>query len=301
MLFFPIKYDPPVYRPPSEAESLLIPVTSGCSHNKCTFCGMYREKSYLVRPVPDILSDLEKALAFYQSRHIPVRKIFLCDGDALAAPMEVLVPVLERANELFPRLKRIGIYATARNILEKTDEELKALAQRKLNLAYLGIESGSDEVLRMVVKGNTAAEMKQASLKLMSSGWQLSVIIMLGLGGKKLTSIHSSETSKLISAIVPDFFSFLTTAPVPGTPYHAMIEKNRIEPLTTKGLLEEMRDILDNIVCEGKIIFRANHVSNQFPLGGILPRDRAKLVDTLDEWISDCPEGSYPAIDPCML
>lgn len=292
-MFFepPIAYEPPVFRPPSEWKSLLIQVTIGCSNNKCTYCDMYRSKTYRVRPIDQIKKDLEKCAASGMSPD----KIFLCDGDALGAPMEILVETLDAINSLFPDVRRVGIYATAENILEKTDEELKLLASKKLDIAYLGLESGDDKVLHMIVKGNTAQEMLEASLKIKDCGFKLSTIAMLGVGGKKYSKQHVENTAKMLSQTNPQFFSFLTTFAVPGTPYHTMIERGLIEPLTSKELLIEMHDILEASTFDlNQVIFRANHVSNAHPLGGTLPRDKDVILKTVKEWIAQTPEGVYP-------
>lgn len=292
-MFFepPITYEPPVFRPPSEWKSLLIQLTIGCSNNKCTYCDMYRSKTYRVRPTEDIIRDLEKCASAGQSPD----KIFLCDGDALGAPMEVLEKTLDAIKRLFPDARRVGIYATAENILEKTEEELKLLSSKNLTIAYLGLESGDDKVLHMIVKGNTADEMREASLKIKSCGFKLSTIAMLGVGGQKYSRQHVENTAKMLSATAPQFFSFLTTFSVPGTPYHKMIERGSIQPLTSKELLIEMHDIIELSSFElNPIIFRANHVSNAHPLGGTLPRDKDKILETLKQWIAATPEGVYP-------
>lgn len=289
----PIQYNTPVYRPPSEGRSLLIQVTIGCSNNKCTYCDMYRSKTYRVRPQEDINRELD---ACFNSGLDP-EKVFLCDGDALGAPQEILIATLDKINELWPNVRRIGIYATASNILEKTEEELNLLSSKKLNIAYLGLESGDDKVLHMIVKGNTAKEMIDASLKIKRCGFKLSTIAMLGVGGKKYSKQHVENTAKILSATAPEFFSFLTTFSVPGTPYHKMVERGSIEPLTSKELLTEMHDILEQATFDlNSIIFRANHVSNMHPLGGTLPRDKDIILKQIQSWISATPEGAYPKV-----
>ncbi len=298
-MFFthPIQYDQPVYRPPSEWRSLLIQVTIGCSNNMCTYCDMYRSKKYRVRELPDIIGELEKCAR----SNLNPSKIFLCDGDALGAPMETLVPVLEAINRLFPKVERVGIYATAENILNKTPEELRLLSSLKLNIAYLGLESGDDKILHMVVKGNTAKEMTEASLKIKANGFKLSTIAMLGIGGKKFSANHIENTAKILSETNPEYFSFLTTFAVPGTPYHRMVERGSIEPLTSKELLVEMREILAKARFDlNPVLFRANHVSNARPVGGELPRDKDMILAELDEWIRQTPEGVYPKMPASM-
>lgn len=297
---FPISYENPVFRPPSEARSFLLQVTIGCSNNLCTYCDMYRSKKFRERSLRDIFSDLDKAKKYFNEINYLPKRIFLCDGDALAASMDLLVPVLERINELFPNLDRISSYATAQNMLDKSEEELKLLVKLKLKMAYLGLESGSDKVLHMIVKRNTQADMINGSQKLLRSGMNLSIIAMLGIGGQKWSKEHVEETAKVISTIAPQYFSFLTTVAIPGTPYHKMVERGLIELLTSKELLVEMRDILAHISSNSKMLFRANHVSNQYPLGGQFPEDKNTLVRVVHEWVVNTPEGIYPPIPSSM-
>ncbi len=285
----------PVYRPPSEANSLLIQVTIGCSNNKCTYCEMYRAKNYQVRPIEAILKDIKSAADYFSSFGQNPDKVFLCDGDALGAPMEILIPTLESLNSLFPQLRRVGVYSTAKNILNKTEEELKILASKNLTIAYLGLESGDDEVLAMILKGNTSKEMLEASLKIKRCGFKLSTIAMLGVGGKKYTQQHALQTAKLIGESSPHFFSILTTCALPDTPYQRMIEKGFIQPLTSKELFQEMYDMINLAEFKSNpVIFRANHVSNMHPLGGVLPRDKKIVLENLKRWIESTPEGVYP-------
>ena len=288
-----IKYDEPVFRPPSEGRSLLIQQTIGCSNNKCTYCNMYRSKSYRVRPVADVLKDIELAAKMYSNTYAGPEKIFLCDGDALGAPTQDLVLTLKHIQEFFPHVKRVGVYATAQNMLDKSLDELKELQSLGLTIAYLGLESGCDQVLHMVVKGNTAQEMVEGCKKLTQAGIDLSVIAMLGLGGKKFSKTHITETAKVISAISPQYLSFLTTIAVPGTPYHRMVERG-FEMLTVKELIGEMGQIMAQCKFENKTIFRTNHVSNMYPIGGNLPQDLSSILGQLEKWYQECPDGTYP-------
>lgn len=252
---------------------------------------MYRSKNYRERSFAEIEADILKVKA----SGIEPEKVFLCDGDALGAPMELLEPVLLLLRETFPDLRRVGIYATAENMLAKSLEELKRLKELGLEIAYLGLESGDDKILHMIVKGNTAAEMIEGSLRLKSAGIKLSTIVMLGVGGQKYSEQHIFETAKVISETCPEFFSFLTTFSVPGTPYHRMVERGLIEPLTSKMLMYEMYRILElSKFDKNQVIFRANHVSNQYPLGGTLPRDKDKLVAMVKKWWQETPEGLFP-------
>ena len=262
---------------------------------------MYREKAFRIRRLDEVERDLEIAASYYGKRGETVRKLFLCDGDALSAPSDIILSVLERANALFPGLRRIGVYATARNVLEKSDEELRLLRKQKLSIAYIGLESGSDEVLGSVRKGNTGREVIEAVGRLRQCDWQTSLIVMLGLGGRALSKRHREQTVEAVSQASPRFLSFLTTVAVPGTPYFRKIEKEELEPLTTLELLEEMHYLLKNICSQQSMIFRANHVSNPFPLEGVLPKDRERLLSTLAAWIRECPAGVYPHSDPFIL
>jgi len=297
---FPISYEEPVFRPPSEGKSFLIQLTIGCSNNLCTYCDMYRSKKYRERTFSEVKEDLLKSKEYFSKTGYIPKRIFLCDGDALAASMDLLVPTLELINELFPDLDRIAVYATAQNMLDKTEEDLKKLVSLKLNMAYLGLESGCDDILKMIVKRNTRADMVNGSQKLIQSGFKLSIIAMLGIGGEKHSKAHIEDTATIVSEISPHYFSFLTTVAIPGTPYFKMVERGLIKPLTSKMLLVEMRDILDQINPSREILFRANHVSNQFPLGGSLSRDRKTLVKTVHKWMVSTPEGEFPPIPHSM-
>jgi radical SAM superfamily enzyme YgiQ (UPF0313 family) len=262
---------------------------------------MYRSKTYRERSFEEIREDLLKTHTYFQSLNYQPRRVFLCDGDALGASTELLVKVLDLIIELFPSVERVGIYATAQNMLDKSDEDLRLLASKKLTIAYLGLESGDDKVLHMIVKGNNSSDMIEGARKLKRANIDLSVIAMLGVGGKKHSKNHVTETSKIISEISPKFFSFLSTVAVPGTPYKTMVDRGLIQELSTKELTQEMFDILSNIEAKSNILFRANHVSNQFPLGGSLPADRPLLLKTITKWLEQIPEGVYPDVPPHML
>ncbi len=291
MYNFPISYEEPVFRPPSEWRSLLIQVTIGCSNNKCTYCDMYRSKVYRERSFEDIKADIHKCA----KAGVRPEKVFLCDGDALGAPTSLLVKVLKEIKLQFPENRRVGVYATAENILEKSEEDLIELHDLGLDIAYLGLETGDDKILHMIVKGNTAAEMTEASLKIKKCGLKLSTIAMLGVGGQKYSEQHIEGTAKILSATCPEYFSFLTTFSVPGTPYHTMIERGLISPLTSKQLFIEMYEILNQSTFNlNSVIFRANHVSNQNPIGGVLPKDTQKILTQLKYWIDSTPEGLFP-------
>lgn len=297
---FPISYQEPIFRPPSEGNSFLIQVTIGCSNNHCTYCDMYRSKKYTERSFLEIEKELNESKKYFTTHGYEPKRIFLCDGDALGASTDLLVSTLKLINKLYPNLDRIGIYATAQNMLDKSEEELKLLASLKLNMAYLGLESGSDKVLHMIAKGNNRDDMVKGSLKLRKSGFKLSIIAMLGIGGERFSNEHIEDTGSIISEISPEYFSFLTTMAIPGTPFYKMVERGTIKELTSKKMFEEMKEIILKIKPSSDILFRANHVSNQFPLGGSLPLDTEKITKTLSDWIRQTPENVYPPKPSCM-
>jgi radical SAM superfamily enzyme YgiQ (UPF0313 family) len=276
-----MRYHGMVIRPPSEAESYILQVTYGCSHNRCTFCGTYADKPYEARPIEEVLEDV--ALAGAQ---IPdTRRVFLADGNALALDTQRLVAVLDALAAAFPRLRRVGIYASARDILGKTASELSALQQRKLEIVYLGLESGSDEVLRRVRKEITAAQMVEAVQKLRGAGIRTSVIALLGLGGKELSQEHAAQTGRVVSAMNPEYCSMLTLMLIPGTELHRQWQSGTFELPGPQELLGELRQVIAGLEGLSRCIFRTNHASNYLPLAGTLSRDKARLLDALDEAI----------------
>ncbi|MBI5360427.1 MAG: radical SAM protein [Planctomycetes bacterium] len=282
-------YKGTVIRPPSEADSLLIQVTYGCSHDKCAFCGTYPGKAFKIRTFAEIKADLEWAKKNIDGEF---RRIFLCDGDAMCLSFNKLMEILNLINSLFPDIQRIGIYANARNILAKTEEELTEFSRNKLTIAYLGLESGSDKILKAVNKGSTAREMTDAVIRAQKCGIKMSVIGLLGLGGRKLSREHALETARVCNAMNPRFLSFLTLMLVPGTPLCDDYENGRFELLTAGEMLEELHLIVTNLELNGTI-FRTNHASNYAPLEGTLPKDKDKLLRLLKTYL----RGEAPVKD----
>ena len=229
-----MRYEGMVIRPPSEANSYVLQVAYGCSHNRCTFCGTYADKAFRARPIQEVLEDIALARA-----EIPdTRCVFLADGNALVLGAERLVTILDTLASAFPRLRRVGIYANARDILGKTDVELAALRQRKLHIVYLGLESGSDEVLRRVHKGITAAQMVEAVQRLKRAGMRASVIGLLGLGGAELSAEHAEATGRVVSAMDPEYFSMLTVMLIPGTELHRQWRQGTFKLPVPEDLLQ---------------------------------------------------------------
>ena len=272
-----------VIRPPSEAESYILQVTYGCSHNKCTFCPTYLDKSFRVRPVNEVMGDIEIA----QNLMPQTRRVFLADGNALVLSNQKLMPILDTLNSSFPGLQRVGIYANAGDILRKTDQELKELSAKKLLIIYIGLESGSNRVLKKVNKGATAEEMIEAVNKAQNAGFKVSVIGLLGLGGTDLWKEHAVATGKAVSAMNPLYFSLLTLMIVPGTELYRQWEEKEFilsEPL---DMLREMRVVIENINVSSGCIFRTNHASNYLPLAGRLPNDKERLLKVIDQALAE--------------
>ena len=274
-----MRYQGMVIRPPSEANSYILQVSYGCSHNRCTFCGTYRDKPFQVRPIQEVLEDI----ALAQARFPDTRCVFLADGNALVLDAESLTRILDELASGFPRLRRVGIYANARDVLGKTDAELAALRQRKLAIVYLGLESGSDEVLRRVQKGITAAEMVEAVQRLKRADIRASVIGLLGLGGTELSAEHAEETGRVVSAMDPEYFSMLTVMLIPGTELYKQRQQGTFELPQPEDLLQELRQVIARCDNLSRCIFRTDHASNYLPLAGTLSRDKAELLASIDE------------------
>jgi len=285
-----MRYQGTVVRPPSEARSYLLQVTLGCSHNRCTFCGTYLDKPFRVRPEEDVLDDVATAGA----RFPETRRVFLCDGNALVLGTGRLVRVLDALDASFPLLGRVGIYANARDLLSKSDADLRTLCEKKLRIVYLGLESGSDEVLRRIDKGATAGEMVEAVRKAKRAGMRVSVIALLGIGGADLSAQHAEATGRAVGAMDPHYLSMLTLMLVPGTTLHRQWQSGEFAMMGPEALLRELRRVVTHLDGLSRCIFRTNHASNYLPLAGTLARDKARLLAVLDEALS----GGGPALRP---
>jgi len=270
-----INYNYPVFRPPSEADSLILQVTTGCSHNKCLFCYMYKSKTFSIKPI-----DLIKQEIKYFSTYYSPKKAFLCDGDPLVMDTKDLIDILKTLNSYF-NLNRISIYATSQNILKKKEEELKDLKDNGLSLAYIGLESGDDCVLEYMKKGSTVKEIIESVLRLKKVGIKTSVMAILGLGGKERTREHAIGTAKAISIMNPEFFSTLTLIVDTISPLYTLIREKKFKMLSEKEILLEHKTIIENI--DGhNIIFRSNHASNIISIGGILSRDKNDIIKKIE-------------------
>ena len=267
-----------IYRPPSEANSMLLQVTIGCSHNRCTYCDMYRDKSFSAKPWLGIEADLREAARLGPG----FDKVFLCDGDALILSTRRLLQILEGVRRHLPWVRRVGTYADTRSVGRKTVAELEELREAGLEILYHGMESGDDDVLEFIDKGGTVAEVEDMADKLRAAGMTHSVIILLGVGGEKLSRQHASNTAKVLTRIDPPFVGALTTTVIPGTPLHRMQEAGEFTLPGKFQLLEELR----TVVAESqftKCRFSSNHASNYLPIRSVLPRDQKQIVSIIDE------------------
>ncbi|MEW9096854.1 MAG: radical SAM protein [Clostridiaceae bacterium] len=273
-----MRYEGVVYRPPSEANSLIVQVTIGCAHNKCTFCGMYKGKKFRIRKIEEILGDLIQARNYYSR----VERIFLADGDALCLKTKDLKQILYKIRELFPECNRIGIYATPRDVLNKSLEELIELRDLGLGIIYMGLESGSEKILKEINKGVTKEEMIIAGKKVKESDIPLSITLISGLGGKENWEKHALESAEVISIIDPDYLGLLTLMVEDGTELYEKISKSEFSLLNPKEIMLETKTMLQNIYVTN-CIFRSNHASNYVALKGTLPQDKEILLNKIYE------------------
>jgi radical SAM superfamily enzyme YgiQ (UPF0313 family) len=283
---WPLKYEEPVFRPPSEATSLILQLTVGCSWNRCTFCGMYRGKDYRVRPVEELREEI-RTIAPAATR---VRRIFLADGDALAAPLEVLEQVLGEIGEAMPWVQRVGIYGDSGAILTKGTGELEKLRGMGLGIIYFGAESGDPETLRAVRKGATLERQIEACQIVREAGLKLSVMVLLGLAGRRESERHARATGRFLARAAPTFGAALTVTPVPGTEMHAAVEDGSFELPDQWGMLQELQWMLEDM--DGyRGVFHANHASNYLPLKLRLPRDREATIELLESVVAERDES----------
>lgn len=266
-------------RPPSEANSLLLPITIGCSHNTCTFCGTYTNVKFRIRTLEDIKRDIDEVAKNYSWS---LRRVFLENGDAIIAPQRRLVEVLKYLNEKFPNLEKIGSYTTPQAALIKSVDELKELHGLGLTIAYLGVETGDEELLKKIDKGATYAQIVEAGRKIKQAGITLSVTVILGLGGPEGSENHALKTARILSDIDPDFAGALTIMLVPGTPLHKDWEEGRFELITPLQSLAELKMIIENANFTD-CFFTANHASNYLPIKARLPKQKAAVLKLITE------------------
>lgn len=273
-----MRYQGRIFRPPSEADSYILQATIGCSWNKCTYCDMYRDKQFAVRPLAETLADVADAGRTYGDA---VQKVFVADGDALVLDMDHWRAILAACRTAFPRLRRVSCYAMAANVQAKTPEHLRELHDLGLELLYIGPESGDDATLRRIAKGSTAADHTAAAQRAHAAGMQLSVIFLLGAGGEERSEAHARASAELATAMDPRFLSALTLTVVPGTPIARAEAKGLFTMPDVATTLRELRTFVAH-AAPTDAIFRTNHASNRLVLGGRLPRDRDTILQAID-------------------
>ncbi|MCL2564955.1 MAG: radical SAM protein [Defluviitaleaceae bacterium] len=277
-----MRYVGRIFRPPSEAHSLIVQSTIGCSHNKCDFCDMYKEKLFRIREIQSVLDDLTEARQKYRS----VWRIFIADGDALVRTTEDWIKILEHIRAFFPECERVSSYGTPRSVLNKSNEDLELLHSLGLYMIYMGLESGSDAVLESINKGETVDEIVDAGIKIKESGIKASVTVISGLGGTGLWEDHAIKTSKALSLIKPDYIGLLTLMLVEGTPLYERNARGEFEVPNPMEIAAETLLMLSNIDSEGSV-FRSNHASNYLSLGGTLNKD----IETMKTVLKEALEG----------
>ncbi|MBW2558733.1 MAG: radical SAM protein [Deltaproteobacteria bacterium] len=274
-----MKYEGTVIRPPSEAGSLLLQVTVGCSHNKCTFCSTYRGEKFRIKAFDEIEEDILEA-----SRYGYIDKIFLCDGDVLIMPMKKLVPVLESINRNIKGVKRIGLYANAKSILRKTPEELLELRNMGVKIVYMGLETGNDEILEKIQKGANARQMVEAGQKIKEAGIELSVTVLLGIGGRAKSMEHALDTARVLTEIDPDYVGALTVMVVPGTALYEEQMSGEFDLPDKFGFLKELRIMVANSDFTN-CFFTSNHASNYLPIRARMPQEKDETTELIQRVI----------------
>lgn len=271
-------YQGTVYRPPSEANSILLQVTTGCSHNKCTFCGMYKGQRFTITPEEIVSADID-----YAAHHFPhARRLFLCDGDALILPYPRMVAILERIQSRLPRIERVGIYANSKSLHSKTVAELTELRRLGLGIAYLGLESGDDPTLAGINKGATSLQMIEMGRKAKLAGIQLSVTVLLGIAGPKRSEIHALETGRVLSALDPEYVGALSLMIEPGTAIHSDVAAGRFALPEPLAILRELRTMIAATTLSNGL-FHANHASNYLPVRAKLPEEKSATLALIDQ------------------
>ncbi len=277
-----------IIRPPSEAESLILQVTIGCSHNKCSFCPTYKGVSFRLKDE----SIIDRDIAFASKRYGPlIKRVFLCDGDVLILKTEYLLSLFKKLKRAFPNLNRIGLYGNAKSILRKTQEELSLLKENGLGIIYLGVESGNDEVLERVRKGVNSKMMLSAGEKVVASGIKLSVTVLLGIGGVELSKAHAIDTGRLLTAMEPNYIGALTVMVIEDTPLYEEQRANRFILPSPFQILEELKIMIENTNLRSGL-FMANHASNYLPIKIRIPKDKEMVLALLNKVISE-KDNSY--------
>jgi radical SAM superfamily enzyme YgiQ (UPF0313 family) len=271
-------YEGNIIRPPSEANSILLQVTVGCSRNKCTFCGTYMGERFRIKPDSIIMEDIEFAAQYCRRQ----RRVFLCDGDALIIPQKRLLQILQAVQQRLAWVTRVGVYANSKSLKMKTLEELKTLKAHGLGIAYMGLETGDDHTLQKINKGAAAKDMIAMGRKARSAGLKLSITVLLGVAGRDRSRTHAEETGRVLSAIDPEYVGALSLMLIPGTPLYDDYQAGKFPLLEPQEMLAELRMMIANTnLTRG--LFHANHASNYLPIRARLPRDKEAVLKLIDE------------------
>lgn len=272
-----MNYDGDIIRPPSEADSIIIQVTVGCSHNKCTFCAAYKEKSFRLRSEEELLENITFATKYCKRQ----KRVFLADGDALILSQKRLLHIFSLLKTHLPQVKRIGLYGNAKAIRSKTTEELKELKALGLDRIYMGLESGDDEILQMVKKGESGDSMIRAATRVRNAGIFLSVTVLIGLGGVDKSLRHAKESARVLSLMQPRQIAALCLMPLSSTPLGADYKSGDFQLPDAKEMLLELKELITNITCR-RVMFMANHASNYLPIQGVLLRDNKMMIEKIN-------------------
>lgn len=277
-MFFrtPLQYDEPLFRPPSEADSLILQITHGCAWNRCAFCEMYSSKKFTIKPINKVIEEIK----YIASLSLDFRKVFLADGNPMVLPFEYLIEVLNAIKQYLPRVRRVTTYSLPGNVSSKSIEELKQLRDSGLTMLYVGIESGDDEVLKFINKSETRQSTVDGLLKAKDAGFKLSVIILNGVGGKKYSIQHAKNSAEILNEIQPEFASSLILSFPYGEEHFKKRFKGEYLPMSTMDLLQEMETFIFHTELENTI-YRSNHASNYISLSGVLRKDKENFLKQL--------------------
>ncbi len=287
-----LEYDYPLFRPPAEADNLILQVTLGCSHNNCSFCSMYKSKKYRQRDLEDIFYEIDRVSSSYSD----IKKIFLADGDALSMESGKLIKILKYLKNSFPSLRRVSCYASTQNILSKSDDELKELYDNGLKLLYYGIETGDDEILKKITKGVNSKQIIESLNKASNAGMKISATVILGLGGKEYSFEHIKNTADIINKTHVNYLSTLQLGLEDDVKDKFYGRFDSFTHLDDMEVLNEQKRFLKAIDTKNKIIFRSNHASNAFHLAGNLPKDRENLIWQINKVLSIGEDAFIPKI-----
>jgi radical SAM superfamily enzyme YgiQ (UPF0313 family) len=282
-----LRYEGNIFRPFSEANSYLLQCTIGCSHNQCTFCGMYKDKKYRVRTIAEIMEDIRMARDSYGD----LEKVFLCDGDAIALETDMLLMIIRELYKTFPSLRHVGSYVGPQSTLSKSIEELRTLRSAGLTKAYIGVETGDNDLLKKIKKGVDYGQMLTAGRNLVDAGINLSAMVLLGIAGKgEASKRHALATAKICNEMQPQYLAALTVTPVPGTVLYRQVQQGEFKLLDPFETLEEMKQIFENITADN-MKFVGTHSSNYLSITGTLQRDKQKMIAAVDEVLKNRDEG----------